>query len=266
MTRRRLDTELVRRGLVATPGEAKAAIEGGLVMVGGRPAAKVSTLVAPEESVRLEGPGRRFVSRGGEKLASALERFGVEVAGRGCLDAGASTGGFTDCLLQAGAERVVAVDIGYGQLAWSLRTDPRVLPLERTNVRELVPEALPLAPSVVTADLSFISLRLALPALARVAADDADIVVLVKPQFETDRGAVGSGGVVRDPASWRRALEGVVDACRAAGLSTRGVMVSPLPGPAGNVEFLLHAVKGGAAVALDLDAAVDEGKRIGGTA
>ncbi|HXF72083.1 MAG TPA: TlyA family RNA methyltransferase, partial [Actinomycetota bacterium] len=245
MTRRRLDLELVRRGLAASRSEARAAIEAGLVRVGGRPAAKPSTLVAPDEAVAVERPARRFVSRGGEKLEAALERFGVEVAGRDCLDVGASTGGFTDCLLRRGAARVAAVDVGYGQLAWELRTDPRVTVLERTNARELRPEGLPFRPQVIVADLSFISLALVVPALARVAAPGADLVLLVKPQFEAGRDEVGRGGVVRDPRAWRRAVLRVAEACRAAGIEPADVMASPLLGPAGNAEFLLHAVAGG---------------------
>jgi 23S rRNA (cytidine1920-2'-O)/16S rRNA (cytidine1409-2'-O)-methyltransferase len=261
--RRPLDVELIRRRLVADRNEARAAIEGGLVTVGGRPAVKASTLVAPEESVRLDRAAHTFVSRGGEKLAAALQRFRIEVADRDCLDLGASTGGFTDCLLRGGAARVIAVDVGYGQLAWSLRKDPRVVVLERTNVRELTPEALPFAPGLVVADLSFISLRLVLPTLGSLMAEGADVVLLVEPQFEIERGGVGRGGVVRDPASWWRALEGVAAGCRSADLGPRSVMASPLRGPAGNVEFLLHAVKGGAIEELDLDSVVRDGKRIG---
>jgi len=244
--------------------EAQAVIEDGRVTVAGRPAAKSSRLVTPQESVRVEGPARRFVSRGGEKLDAALYRFGVDPADRDCLDAGASTGGFTDRLLQGGAARVAAVDVGYGQLAWSLREDPRVTVLERVNVRDLTPADLPFTPSLVVADLSFISLRLVLPALAAVAAAGADLVLLVKPQFEAARDEVGGGGVVRDADVWRRSIEGVVEACRAVGLTPVDVMASPLPGPAGNVEFLLRAAKGGVETALDVDGAIAEGIRIGG--
>jgi len=218
-------------------------------------------MVAPDEPVALSGPPRRFVSRGGDKLAAALDRFGVDPAGRDCLDAGASTGGFTDCLLRRGATRVVAVDVGYGQLAWSVRQDPRVTVLERTNVRDLDPDALPFPPHLVTADLSFISLRLAVPALLRAAAPDAEFVVLVKPQFEAGPAEVASGGVVRDPAVWARALRGVVDAFREAGVGPAGAMASPLLGPAGNVEFFLHAAVGGpdAVDGNAVEAAVHEG-------
>ncbi|HEX7464258.1 MAG TPA: TlyA family RNA methyltransferase [Actinomycetota bacterium] len=264
MARRRLDAELVRRGLARTRTEAQAAVLGGLVVVGGRPAEKPSTLVAASEAVELMGAPRRFVSRGGEKLDAALSRFAVDVSGRDCLDAGASTGGFTDCLLQHGAARVVALDVGYGQLAWSLRRDPRVVVLERTNVRTLVPSDLPFVPSVVVADLSFISLRLVARQLAGVIAAGGEAVLLVKPQFEAGRADVGRGGVVRDSGVWRRVISEVATACSSAGLAPQGVMASPLTGPAGNVEFHLHCVKEGSTRPLELDDAIGEGVRIGG--
>ena len=264
MTRRRLDAELVRRGLARTRTEAEDVVRDGLVMVGGRPASKPSTLVRADETLQVAGRPGRFVSRGGDKLDAALDRFGVAVAGRDALDAGASTGGFTDCLLKRGIARVVAVDVGYGQLAWSLRRDPRVVVLERTNVRDLVPADLPFAPQVVVADLSFISLRLALPALAGAAAAGADLVLLVKPQFEAGAQDVEKGGVVRDPGVWRRAVEQVAEACQASGATPTRAMASPLLGPAGNVEFFLHAIKGGVAEPPDLDDTIGEGLRIGG--
>jgi 23S rRNA (cytidine1920-2'-O)/16S rRNA (cytidine1409-2'-O)-methyltransferase len=263
--RRRLDAELVRRGLAGSRSEARDAVEAGLVTVGGRPAAKPSTMVADSEPVALAAPARTFVSRGGDKLAAALERFGVDPGGRDALDAGASTGGFTDVLLRRGAARVTAVDVGYGQLAWSLREDPRVTVLERTNVRSLQPESLPFEPSLVVADLSFISLRVVLPALAAVAAPVAEFVLLVKPQFEVGPDRVGSGGVVRDPAAWRDALAGVVAAAGELDVRPAGVMASPVLGPAGNVEFLLHAARVTSEAApgeVDLDAALAEGSAL----
>ena len=258
--------ELVRRGLASSTVEAEAAVLEGRVTVAGRPTDKPSTLVAPAEAVELVRPSRRFVSRGGVKLEAALERFGVHVMGRDCLDVGASTGGFTDCLLQRGAARVVSVDVGYGQLAWSLRSDDRVSVLERTNVRDLRPEHLPGPPTVVVADLSFMSLRGVVPVLADLAAEGAELVLLVKPQFEVAPSEVGPGGVVRDPDLWRRAIEAAAAACAGAGFGPRDVMASPLTGPAGNVEFLLHAREGGAEIALDLDAAIAEGRAAGGPA
>jgi 23S rRNA (cytidine1920-2'-O)/16S rRNA (cytidine1409-2'-O)-methyltransferase len=254
--RRRLDAEIVRRGLAASPAEARTAIERGLVIVGGRPASKASTLVGIDEALEVRGEARRFVSRGGEKLEAALEGFGIHVAGRDALDAGASTGGFTDVLLRRGASRVAAVDVGYGQLAWALRQDPRVVVLERTNVRHLTREQLPFVPHVLVADLSFISLRLVLDVLARVTAPGAEHVLLVKPQFEVEPADLGEGGVVRDAAARRRAIDGVVDAARAAGLAPERLMPSPLRGPSGNAEFLLWArATGGAGRLTDRDVA-----------
>ena len=249
MVRRRLDAELVRRGLVASRTEAQDAVRSGLVRVAGRTAEKVSTLVGGAEALDLVAPPRRFVSRGGEKLDAAIGGFGIVVEGRRALDAGASTGGFTDRLLRGGAEHVIALDVGYGQLAWSLRQDPRVTVFERTNVRDVDVGDLPYAPDLVVADLSFISLRLALEPFARIAAGGAELLLLVKPQFEAGRDDVGGGGVVRDPAVWRRAIDGVAAAIVEHGFEPRGVLASPIRGPAGNVEFLLYAVDRRGAVA-----------------
>lgn len=262
MTRRRLDTELVRRGLAASRVEAEQAVRAGLVRVDGAKASKVATLVADDAPVALEAAPRRFVSRGGEKLAAGLARFELDPAGLDCLDAGASTGGFTDCLLQAGARHVIAVDVGYGQLAWSLRHDERVTVLERTNVRDLRGDALPMRPALLVADLSFVSLRSVLPALSRTVADEADGVFLVKPQFEAGPQHVGSGGVVRDPATWTRVIEAVIDASRHAGLEPRSVMASPLRGPAGNVEFLLWSRRGARPTTIDVAEAIAEGSEV----
>jgi len=208
-------------------------------------------------------PGPDYASRGGRKLEGALAAFAdLAVAGRRCLDAGASTGGFTDVLLRAGAAQVVAVDVGYGQLAWSLRSDPRVTVLDRVNVRQLTPKQVAPAPGLVTADLSFISLTLVLPALAACAAPDADFVLLVKPQFEVGKGNVGAGGVVRDPALRAAAVESVAAAGLQAGLGVAGIVASPLPGPSGNVEYFLWLRR--AAPPLDhaaLEQAIAEGPR-----
>ena len=263
MGRRRLDAELVRRGLAGSRAEAQEAVRAGHVIVRGAPATKSTTLVGPDESLALAGPARPFVSRGGEKLAAALDRFAIDVTDRDCLDAGASTGGFTDCLLQRGARHVVTLDVGHGLLAWELRTDPRVTVIEKTNVRELDPGLLPYQPSLVTADLSFISLRLAAGPLVRVSEPRADLVLLVKPQFEVERNDVERGGVVRDPALWRRAIEAVADAIGAAGAGTSGVMVSPITGPAGNVEFLLHARTEVERAPLDIDGAIEAAEMLG---
>ncbi len=235
----RLDAELVRRGLVASRNEAQRAIEDGLVTVNGVTAAKVATMVGNDTPVALAAPPKRFVSRGGEKLDGALDRLLLDVGGRRWLDAGASTGGFTDCLLQRGASQVVALDVGYGQLDWKLRNDERVVVIERVNVRDLTTEALPWQPEGVVADLSFISLRLVLPAVVGVAIDGADILLMVKPQFEVGRADIGQGGVVRDPALWARAVQQVIDDASDLGLGLAGVAPSQLPGPAGNREFFV---------------------------
>src|SRR3989442_6911464 len=227
MGRRRLDAELVRRGLAASRSQAQAAVSAGRVTVAGITATKAAALSADDAPVALSGPSRSFVSRGGAKLAAALDRFAVAPDGRDCLDAGASTGGFTDCLLQRGAARVIAVDVGYGQLSWSLRTDPRVTVMERTNVRDLTPSMLGYVPDLLVADLSFISLRLVLPVLAKLAGPGATFVVLVKPQFEAGRAHVGRGGVVRDPDVLRSALSGALAGARSASLPTPDVMASP---------------------------------------
>ena len=258
MTRRRLDAELVRRGLAGSRAEAREAVEAGIVRVAGVVASKPATMVADDAPIALLGESRPFVSRAGSKLDAALDRFGVDPTGCLCLDAGASTGGFTDVVLRRGAARVLAVDVGYGQLAWELRSDPRVTVFERTNVRDLTPDDLPALVDLVVADLSFISLRVVLPVLRALATPTAPMVVLVKPQFEAGKGVVGSGGVVRDPNVWKRVLDDVVATAATLGLGALAAMASPLLGPAGNVEFLLHLAPGSAGGA-DLAAALAEG-------
>lgn len=254
--RRRLDQEMVRRGLAASRSEARDAILAGRVTVGGGPADKPGTLVAPHEPVEVAGPARPYASRGGEKLAATLDRFDLDPTGRRCLDAGASTGGFTDVLLQRGAAHVVAIDVGYGQLAWRLRSDPRVTVMERTNARDLRPEDLPYPPDLLVADLSFISLTKVVPALSRVGASGADVVLLVKPQFEAGPTDVGRGGVVGDPAVRERAVERVAEACRDVDLGPLDVATSPVLGPAGNVEVFLWARKGEPSRDLDIRGAL----------
>ncbi len=265
--RSRLDAELVRRGLARSREQAAELITAGRVSVGGRVAEKPATNVEPAAPIVVaeaeEGPG--YVSRGGHKLAGALAAFsprGLTVEGRRCLDAGASTGGFTDVLLRHGARHVVAVDVGYGQLAWSLQTDDRVTVLDRTNVRDLRPEQVGEPVALVVGDLSFISLTLVMPALVRCAEPDADFVLMVKPQFEVGKERVGSGGVVRDPALRVEAVEAVAAAAAELRLGVLGVAASPLPGPAGNVEYFLWLRAG--APPLDpavVDRAVQEGPR-----
>jgi 23S rRNA (cytidine1920-2'-O)/16S rRNA (cytidine1409-2'-O)-methyltransferase len=242
VTRRaRVDAELVRRGLARSRQQAAELIGAGRVTIDGMPAAKPATAVAVSAALTVEGTGERsWVSRGAHKLIGALDALGLAVAGLRCLDAGASTGGFTEVLLDRGAREVVAVDVGYGQLAWSLRNDPRVTVLERTNVRELTADAIGGRADLVVADLSFISLATVLPALTACASDDADIVPMVKPQFEVGKDRVGAGGVVSDPQLRADAVLAV--ARRAAELQwhTVGVTASPLPGPSGNVEYFLR--------------------------
>jgi len=260
--RMRLDAELVRRGLARSREQAGELVAAGRVTVAGQRAAKAATQVSRDAPISVTDTGDPgYVSRGGHKLAGALAAFapaGLTVTGRDCLDAGASTGGFTDVLLRAGAAHVVAADVGYGQLAWSLRTDPRVTVLDRVNVRTL--EGVSPVPGLVVADLSFISLTLVLPALAACAAPGADFVLLVKPQFEVGKGRVGAGGVVRDPADRADAVRKVAAAAAQLGLGVLGVTASPLPGPAGNVEYFLWLRSG--APPLDevrLERAIKEG-------
>jgi 23S rRNA (cytidine1920-2'-O)/16S rRNA (cytidine1409-2'-O)-methyltransferase len=239
---RRLDSELVRRGLARSREHAAELIAAGRVEVRGAPATKAATGVDIDAPVRVRADAADpdYASRGGHKLAGALASFpAISVAGKRCLDAGASTGGFTDVLLRAGADRVVAVDVGYGQLTWALRQDPRVVVLDRTNVRTLTPEAIGGTADLTVADLSFISLRLVLPALVGCTARDGDLVPMVKPQFEVGKQRLGSGGVVRSDADRADAVAEVADAAAGLGWRTAGVARSVLPGPSGNVEFFL---------------------------
>ncbi|MDM4718602.1 TlyA family RNA methyltransferase [Micromonospora sp. WMMA1363] len=250
MARRiRLDAELVRRGLARSREQAAALVEAGRVQLRGVPARKPAAMVDPADPLVVTGadPTSEYVSRGGHKLAGALAAFGpggLAVVGRRCLDAGASTGGFTDVLLRAGAAEVVAVDVGYGQLAWSLRTDGRVHVFERTNVRTLTPEAVGGPVDLTVADLSFISLRLVLPALVACTRPHGDLALMVKPQFEVGRERVGAGGVVRDPGLRAEAVLDVAAAAAELGLGLADVCASPLPGPSGNVEFFVWLRRG----------------------
>lgn len=250
MVRRRLDAELVRRHMARSRDHARALIESGAVRVKGTVATKPATQVDAADAVVVDEDGAdTYVSRGAHKLLGALAAFpAVDVGGRDCLDAGASTGGFTQVLLEAGAARVLAVDVGYGQLAWPVRTDPRVHVLERTNVRTLTAGDIPFRPSLIVADLSFIPLGVVLPALDEVALPEADLLLMVKPQFEVGRELVGDG-VVRDPGLRARAVLGVAEAATARGMQVRGVVASPLPGPSGNVEYFLWLHRGAGAVA-----------------
>jgi len=238
--RTRVDAELVRRGLARSRQQAAELIGAGKVSIDGMPAVKPGTAVAATAALKVIGETERgWVSRGAHKLIGALDAFGIDVTGRRCLDAGASTGGFTEVLLDRGARQVVAVDVGYGQLAWSLRSDDRVVVVERTNVRELTPEAIDGKVETIVADLSFISLATVLPALTGCASSGADIVPMVKPQFEVGKGQVGAGGVVHSPELRASAVLSVAARAEELGWHTVGVAPSPLPGPSGNVEYFL---------------------------
>jgi len=256
--RRRLDVELVRRGLVPSRTRAVEAIDAGRVLVGGAPASTPARQVDGGEAIAvLAEEGSSYVSRGGHKLAGGLDAFALEVPGRRAVDLGASTGGFTDCLLQRDAAHVYAIDVGRAQIAWSLRQDPRVTVMERTNVSDLERGALDPRPDLCVADLSFISLCTVAPQLVALNTDDADFVLLVKPQYEAGRARVGRRGIVRDPAVHASVLREVVAGLDTAGLGVSAVSPSPLRGADGNVEFFVHARRGRASVAAAaIDAAV----------
>ena len=245
MARRRLDAELVRRGLARSREQAQEFITAGVVTVKGAVATKAATQVETSDAVEVVvAEGHGYVSRGAVKLNGALDAFSnVDVTGRLCLDAGASTGGFTQVLLERGAAKVLAVDVGYGQLAWPIRTDDRVVVMERTNIRTLTADDVEFLAELVVADLSFISLALVLPAMVACTASDADFVIMVKPQFEVGREAVGDG-VIRDPQVRMGAVLAVAERAIALGLGVAGVAASPLPGPSGNVEYFLWLQRG----------------------
>jgi len=239
----RLDTLLVDRGLAPSRERARALILAGSVRVNGQPAGKAGTAVGVDADVTITAPDHPYVGRGGVKLAHALDTFAIETAGRVALDIGASTGGFTDALLQRGAAHVVALDVGHGQLDWKLRNDPRVDVIERVNARTLTPDGLPSGRSrfdIITIDVSFISLKLILPVVPPLLRDTGDVVALVKPQFEAGRAEVGKGGIVRDEQVHLRVLDEVIGAADALGLGRAGTAESPISGMEGNREFLLH--------------------------
>ena len=238
----RLDQALVAQGLVPSRQRAQAMVRAGLVRVAGEVADRPDQLVNPSVPIDLEGV-KGYVSRGGDKLAAALAAFGLDPVGRMCLDVGASTGGFTDLLLQRGAARVIALDVGYGQLAWSLRQDPRVIVLERVNIRHL--DRLPVPADLAVIDVSFISLRLVLPRVRELLSPPGDVVALVKPQFEVGKGAVGKGGVVRDPEQHRQVLSELRIFAEESGYTTAGEIPSPILGAKGNREFLLYLRRNG---------------------
>lgn len=251
-SRRRLDTELVRRGLVASRDRAREAVASGRVTVNGAVAHKPARLVLPGDALELVGPPARYVGRGGEKLEGALAAFGLDVAGLRCCDVGASTGGFTDCLLQAGAAEVVAIDVGRAQMHERLADDSRVTLHERTDIRDVDPVGIGAPFDLVTADVSFISLTSVMAHLAELAAPGAAAVVLVKPQFEVGRQEVSRGrGIIRDPELWQAALDRVLDAATTAGLAPQAAVPSALRGAQGNVEFFLHLERDGPPSSVD---------------
>ncbi|SDL70190.1 23S rRNA (cytidine1920-2'-O)/16S rRNA (cytidine1409-2'-O)-methyltransferase [Corynebacterium mycetoides] len=253
--RRRLDAELVRRKLARSREQAQAWIKDGRVTVGGFAATKPATVVEPDVSIKVNvDPADDWASRGAHKLLGALEEFegrGLSVEKRRALDAGASTGGFTDVLLSKGASEVVAVDVGYGQLVWRLQNDPRVRVLDRTNIRTLTPEMMGGPADLMVGDLSFISLELVLPAVVACVAEGADLLPMVKPQFEVGKERLGHGGVVRSRELRAEVTADVARFAQSLGLSLRGVVASPLPGPSGNVEYFLWLVKDAGASQLD---------------
>ena len=237
--KQRLDILLVDRGLAASRPRAKALIMAGKVLVDGQLSDKPGTAIPMDASISLKGEELPYVSRGGLKLAAAIEALSLRLDDGVCLDVGASTGGFTDCLLQHGARRVYAVDVGYGQLAWQLRRDPRVVSIERTNIRHLAPERLPEKVDLATIDTSFISLRIVVPAVQPFLKPNGRILALIKPQFEVGKGQVGKGGVVRDPRQHDRVIQELTDYFKEIGLVPGPVIPSPIRGPKGNQEFII---------------------------
>ena len=241
--KKRLDVELVDRGLVQSRERAKVVIMEGLVYVNGQKSDKAGTPVKEDDRIEVRGETLRYVSRGGKKLEKAMQVFPVVLEGCTCMDIGASTGGFTDCMLQNGAVKVYAVDVGYGQLAWSLRTDERVVNLERTNIRYITEEQVPQPVDFISVDVSFISLTLVLPVAHRLRKDGAQMVCLLKPQFEAGKDKVGKKGVVRDPQIHREVIRKVIDCAAELGFWVRGLDFSPIKGPEGNIEYLLFLQK-----------------------
>ncbi|MBM6975056.1 TlyA family RNA methyltransferase [Intestinimonas butyriciproducens] len=259
MGKKRLDVLLHERGLSESRQRAQADIMGGWVYVDGQQVLKAGTAVPEEASIEVRGQAIPYVSRGGLKLAKAMEVFGLDLTGMICADIGASTGGFSDCMLQHGASKVYAVDTGYGKLAWKLRTDERVVPLERTNARYLTHEQIPEELDLASVDVSFISLRLILPALRGVLGPDGQVVCLVKPQFEAGRDKVGKKGVVRDPKVHLEVLEHFLVHADEADFSVKDITFSPIRGPEGNIEYLGHLTVGrGPSYIGDLAALVEE--------
>ncbi len=240
MVKDRLDRAVVCRGIAQSRERARALIMEGKVFVDGKPVTKAGTLVRPDSTVELKGEDIPYVSRGGIKLEAAVERFAITLKDKVAMDVGSSTGGFTDYMLQQGAKKVYCIDVGYGQLAWKLRRDPRVVLFERTNIRYLEPERIPEAIDIATIDVSFISLQKVVPKVLEFLGTGGEIVALVKPQFEVGRGEVGKGGIVKDEAKRWEAVEAIKGACESLALETVGIVESPIAGQKGNKEFLIY--------------------------
>ena len=251
MTRERIDKVLVERGLAESRTRAQALILAGQVLVREQRIDKPGQLIDPNDDIRIKGETLRYASRGGMKLETALREFKINPEGKNCLDVGASTGGFTDCLLQHGAERVWAIDVGHNQIVWRLRQDPRVVVQEGVNARNLSPDQFPVRFDIATIDVSFISLTKVLPPVRNVVKEGADLIALVKPQFEVGKGEVGRGGIVTDPIKHQRVLDEIERAALEIGLSPVGLIESPILGAEGNREFLMHLVRPGSAGTLD---------------
>jgi 23S rRNA (cytidine1920-2'-O)/16S rRNA (cytidine1409-2'-O)-methyltransferase len=240
MAKERIDRLLVERGLAESRARAQAMVLAGQVLVGDQRINKPGQMIPTDAEIRIKGGTLRYVSRGGLKLEAALREFRVDPRGKTCIDIGASTGGFTDCLLQHGAAKVWAVDVGHNQLAWRLRSSPQVVVMEGVNARNLSEDQFPVQFDIATIDVSFISLKLILPVVARVIAETSDVIALIKPQFEVGKGEVGRGGIVTDPAKHRRVINEVTESARAIGLNALGLMPSPILGAEGNCEFFIH--------------------------
>ena len=257
MKKERLDVLLVQRGLSTSRERAKADIMSGLVYVAGQRVDKAGTSVPEDAEIELRGSSLAFVSRGGLKLEKALDTFGVTPDGKICVDCGASTGGFTDCMLKRGAQKVYAIDVGYVQLAWSLRSDERVVVMERTNIRYVTHEHVPEEIQLAVIDVSFISLRIVLPAVKALLAPDGEIVCLIKPQFEAGKEKVGKKGVVRDISVHKEVLRDFVANAEALGFGVKGITFSPIKGPEGNIEYLGWLQQDGVSNPIDTDAIAD---------
>ena len=260
MKKTRLDTLLTERGLSESIEQARAIIMSGHVYVGNQKSEKPGLQISREAEIEVRGRPE-YVSRGGLKLAKALSHFGVSPEGKVCLDCGASTGGFTDCLLKNGARQVYAIDVGYGQLAWSIRNDPRVITMERTNIRHVSADMLETAPQLATLDLSFISLDIVLPVVRGLLTEDGEAICLIKPQFEATRESVGEKGVVRDPQTHMAVLDAFALFSESAGFCLRGLTYSPISGPEGNIEYLAWLGRRGENGAIDTRAVVKESHR-----